>query len=48
MAILKTANQFQVTALHDLLSSYITRNPAPSITLKVAVSQRESQANNES
>jgi hypothetical protein len=41
LAILKTANEFQVAALHDLLANYITTSPTSSISLKVSVSQEE-------
>ncbi|KAL3605904.1 hypothetical protein FPOAC2_00855 [Fusarium poae] len=36
MSILKTANQFQAPALHDLFANYITTSPTPSIKLKVS------------
>ncbi|CAG1995314.1 unnamed protein product [Fusarium graminearum] len=36
MAILKTANQFQAPALHELFASYITTSPTPSIKLKLS------------
>ncbi|KAJ4137428.1 hypothetical protein NW768_003015 [Fusarium equiseti] len=36
LAILKTANAFQVAALHDLLANYITTDPNPSISLEVS------------
>ncbi|GKU19319.1 unnamed protein product [Fusarium langsethiae] len=36
MAILKTANQFQAPALHELFANYITTSPTPSIKLKVS------------
>lgn len=41
MAILKTANQFQAPALHELFASYITTSPTPSIKLKLSVSQEQ-------
>ncbi|KAI1067962.1 hypothetical protein LB507_004501 [Fusarium sp. FIESC RH6] len=36
LAILKTANEFQVPALHELLANYITTDPNPSISLEVS------------